>query len=54
MIERHLSEKSIFLEAIEIASLDERAAYLEAACGDDRRLREEVEALLQAYNDTPH
>jgi serine/threonine protein kinase/tetratricopeptide (TPR) repeat protein len=50
MIERHLCEKEIFLEAIEIASLEERAAYLVAACGGDRQLREEVEALLLAYN----
>jgi hypothetical protein len=50
MIERQLSEKSIFLAAIEIGSPEERVAYLEAACGGDRRLREEVEALLRAHD----
>src|SRR5262245_11380993 len=50
MIERQLSEKSIFLEALGIASPEERASYLEAACGDDQHLREEVEALLRAHD----
>jgi serine/threonine protein kinase len=38
--------KTIFLEAIEIESAPQRAAYLDAACADDAGLRREVEALL--------
>src|SRR5438067_2876438 len=48
MNEHQISEKSIYLEAIEIASPEERAAYLEAACGGDGQLRKEVEALIRA------
>ena len=50
MIERQASEKPIFLEAVAIASPEGRASYLNAACGDDRRLREEVESLLRAFD----
>src|SRR3954454_10622617 len=42
-------EKSIFLQAIEIASAKERSAFVDAACGDNRRLRDEIEALLGAH-----
>jgi WD40 repeat protein/serine/threonine protein kinase len=44
------SERSIFESAIEKQSPEERAALLAAACGDDRRLREGVEALLAAHD----
>ena len=44
------SERSIFESAIEKRSPEERAALLAAACGDDRRLREGVEALLAAHD----
>src|SRR5262245_48380107 len=49
MVDAKQQEKSIFLQAIEIASAEERAAYLDAACAVDQRLRAEVEALLQAH-----
>jgi serine/threonine protein kinase len=49
MADQHRSEKSIFLEAIEKTSPAERAAFLEAACGDYSPLRSAVEALLQAH-----
>ncbi|MBI1325709.1 protein kinase [bacterium] len=42
------SEQSIFLSAIEIQSLDERAAYLDEVCGDDSSLRTEIDALFEA------
>ena len=38
--------KSIFLQAVEIASAADRRAYLDAACGGDDALRGEVVALL--------
>jgi serine/threonine protein kinase len=41
---------SIFLAAAEKASADERAAYLDGACGADRALRERVERLLAAQS----
>ena len=43
------TQKSVFLEAAEIASPIERAAYLERSCGDDRQLRAAVEALLLSH-----
>jgi hypothetical protein len=43
------TEKTIFLEAAEIASPTERAAFLERSCGDDRQLRAAVESLLLAH-----
>jgi tetratricopeptide (TPR) repeat protein len=38
--------KSIFLHAVEIASADQRRAYLDTACGNEAGLRHEVEELL--------
>jgi serine/threonine protein kinase/WD40 repeat protein len=38
--------KSVFLRAAEVASAEERRAYLDAACGEDADLRREVEELL--------
>src|SRR5436305_11763149 len=48
MTERSLPEESIFGQALEIESAEERAADLDRACGADQALRSEVEALLQA------
>src|SRR3954471_23009444 len=39
--------KSIFLDALEIASGPDRLAYLDRRCGPDHRVRAEVEALLR-------
>src|SRR5262249_39716160 len=41
-------ERSIFLQAIELAS-DERTAFLDRACAGNHVLRAEVEALLSAH-----
>jgi serine/threonine protein kinase/tetratricopeptide (TPR) repeat protein len=49
MPEQVRSEKSIFLEAIELTSAAERAAYLDQACEGNPALRAEVEALLRAH-----
>ena len=38
----------IYWEASQLAAGDERKAYLDSACGDDRRLRLRVEKLLNA------
>src|SRR5262245_21276170 len=40
---------SIFCAALEIASPEERAAYLDRACGGDQQLRGRVEELLAAH-----
>src|SRR5207253_530992 len=48
MAESSLPEESIFLQALEILSAAERTAYLDRACGEDRQLRQAVEALLDA------
>jgi serine/threonine protein kinase len=39
--------KSIFLDALEIASEQDRLAFLDRRCGSDHHLRSEVEALLR-------
>lgn len=41
--------ETILLAALEIPSPQERAAYLDAACGNDPALREEVESLVAAH-----
>jgi len=48
MSESRESVKEIFGKALEIPSDDERAEYLDAACGGDEALRAEVCALLEA------
>jgi serine/threonine protein kinase len=50
MTEQSLPEESIFLQALEIRSAGERAAYLDRACGANRDLRAAVEALLRAHD----
>jgi WD40 repeat protein/serine/threonine protein kinase len=44
------SEQSIFLHALGLASLADRAAYLEDVCRDNPQLRLELDALLAAHN----
>ena len=41
--------KLIFSEALERETAEERAAYLDAACGNDQALRARVEGLLKGY-----
>jgi serine/threonine protein kinase/tetratricopeptide (TPR) repeat protein len=48
MTEPSLPEESIFAKALEITSVAERAAFLDRACGQDKTLRAEVDALLHA------
>jgi WD40 repeat protein/serine/threonine protein kinase len=49
-----MTEREIFLEALDMATPEARAAYLQAACGGDVVLRREVEELLKEHysNDT--
>jgi tetratricopeptide (TPR) repeat protein len=42
---------SIFCSALERSNAEERAAYLEAACGTDVESRARIEALLQAHEE---
>src|SRR5688572_24759460 len=42
------SEQAVFAEALQRATPDARAAYLDGACGTDTALRRRVEALLRA------
>jgi eukaryotic-like serine/threonine-protein kinase len=49
MTEPSLPEESVFAQALEIADAAERAAFLERACGANRALRAEVEALLRVH-----
>ena len=41
--------KSIFLDAAEIASPDERREFVDAQCGSDTSIRQEVDELLRHY-----
>ncbi len=50
MTQQPVSEKSIFLAAMDLASPAERAAYLDQVCADQPRLRAEIEALLTAHD----
>ncbi|MHB9080184.1 MAG: protein kinase domain-containing protein [Pirellulaceae bacterium] len=47
-----LTEEDIFQVARRIEFIEARAAYLEQVCGDDAALREQVESLLGAYDDS--
>src|SRR5665213_181049 len=42
--------EAIFAQAILQPDIDKRAAFVAAACGEDRRLRSRVEALLNAHD----
>lgn len=42
--------KTVFGKALAIASREERANFLEQACGDDAALRREVDALLESFD----
>lgn len=44
-----MSEKSIFLDAIELDDPSARDAFLDDACRDDRSLRQRVQSLLNAH-----
>src|SRR5579883_620457 len=44
--------KELFLNAAEIKTPAERAAFLERECGDDAELRRKLEALLHAHDDS--
>jgi len=43
-------EREIFNSALERATLAERAAYLDGACGEDGELRAQVEVLLRSHD----
>ena len=43
--------KAVFEEAAEIASTQEREAYLDRACAGDQDLRRQVDTLLRALDD---
>src|SRR5215472_2317872 len=49
MSEPSLPEESIFAQALDITAPEERAAFLDRACGHNSALRAEVEALLRAH-----
>ncbi len=50
MADQPPSVDSILSTAVEITSPDQRAAYLDEACGDDADLRAQVERLLRAHS----
>src|SRR5262245_57601298 len=43
--------KAVFDQALELAAIADRRAYLNEACADAPELRAKVEALLEAYAD---
>src|SRR3989454_663156 len=44
-----MTEREIFLEALEISTPEARAAYLQSACGQDVTLRRKVDELLKEH-----
>ena len=44
--------KDLFLAAVEKSTPAERAAFLDEACAGDATLRQQVEALLQAHDES--
>ncbi|MBW3599679.1 MAG: hypothetical protein KY475_20715, partial [Planctomycetes bacterium] len=46
-----MDERSIFLNALDKNEPQERAKYLQEACGENQRLRRQVEELLRASRD---
>jgi WD40 repeat protein/tRNA A-37 threonylcarbamoyl transferase component Bud32 len=46
---RLMTDRTIFLAALDIADAAERAAYLDTACAGDATLRRQVESLLTAH-----
>jgi eukaryotic-like serine/threonine-protein kinase len=46
-----MTERSIFLEALDRAEPAERAAYLDQACASDAELRRRVDSLLEAHHE---
>src|SRR5262245_19325248 len=49
MTEPTLPEESLFLQAIELATAAEQAAFLDRECGANAKLRRSVEALLRHH-----
>jgi len=50
MSELRQSERTLFVEAIDLPAGEERTAYLDQCCGKDRELRRRVESLLTAHD----
>ena len=50
MATEHKNEEVVFNAAIQLKDCVEREIYLAKACGDDIKLRADVEALLKAHN----
>ncbi|HBE71783.1 MAG TPA: hypothetical protein DDW52_26870, partial [Planctomycetaceae bacterium] len=48
------SERTIFLDALDVAPGEARLRFLASACGDDTALRQSVEALLDAHEEPDH
>jgi serine/threonine protein kinase len=46
-----MDERTIFFEALDKGSTEQRTDYLNEVCGDDAALRQRVESLLAAHND---
>ena len=46
-----MTEREIFVAAIQLTG-DERAAFLDVACGQDQQLRQQVEALVRAHDES--
>src|SRR5262245_16447430 len=49
-----MTERAIFIAALEKGDPRERDAYLQAACGPDTALRQRIETLLKAHEQAGH
>src|SRR4051794_4019731 len=52
MSDHMLDERTIFHRAVEMTATGQRMSFLDSACGDNRPLRQGVEALLRAHEDS--
>src|SRR6185436_5454976 len=49
--QKHEQEREIFLQASEIHRAEQRASFLDQACGGDTTMRARVERMLQAQDE---
>src|SRR5436190_16925936 len=50
LAEATMSERDLFIAALQITEPAERAAWLDRECGDDAALRQRIDVLLHAFD----
>ena len=52
-IYHNMNKREIFAQLIEIESENDRLDFLQQACGDDAKLRDEILALVKEFYSSP-